>query len=180
MIRVEDLLGCGHGSRAVQNLGVSRDPGSLVTQTVSRINRQYMPCFHFRVRLITQCPFSPGKPAFRKSGNLRHKGQPGLARWGYACVINAEICTGSGPQRERHQEERQCLDSKNLRHPPEGMSSKDLAQARWWFVHLRHSSISTAVAPQRGRRLSESGKAPVGKVPSFPTHDCEQGPTTVP
>jgi hypothetical protein len=74
MIHVEDLPGCGHGSRAVQNLGVSRDPGSLVTQTVLRINRQYMPCFHFRVRLFTQCPFSPGKPAFRKTGISSRKG----------------------------------------------------------------------------------------------------------
>jgi hypothetical protein len=34
----------------MQNQGVSRDPGSLLTQTVLRINRQDMLCFHFRVR----------------------------------------------------------------------------------------------------------------------------------
>ena len=57
----------------MQNQGVSRDPGSLLTQTVLRINRQDMLCFHSVARKFTQYHSSPGKADFRKRGIPRGK-----------------------------------------------------------------------------------------------------------
>jgi len=120
----------------MENLSVGRHPDSLIAQMVLRIDRQYVPCFHFRVRQFTERPLP-------------------LAGRRQAGVIITEMRTGSRRRRERRAEKERQFAAKNLRHPPEGMPMKDLGQPHRWFVHLWDSSISTAVVQRRGRRLSE-------------------------
>lgn len=128
---------------------------------VLRIDRQYVPCCHFRVRQFTECPLPP---AGRKQAD----------------VLIAGMRAGSMPKHERREEEERQPVAKNSWHPPEGMPSRSFRQPRRRFVHPGRASPSTAGARQRGRRLSERGRAHVGQAPSRPARDLEQGPPTLP
>ena len=128
---------------------------------VLRIDRQYVPCCHFRVRQFTDCPLP-------------------LAGRNQAGVIIAGMRAGSMPKHERREEEERQPVAKNSSHPPEGMPSRSFRQPRRWFVHPGRASTSTAGARQRGRGLSGRGRAHVGQAPSRPARDLEQGPPTLP
>ncbi|MBN8463720.1 MAG: hypothetical protein J0M01_13055, partial [Dechloromonas sp.] len=69
----------------MENPGVSHDPVSLIAQMILRIDRQYVPCFHFLVRQFTERPLPV---AGRKQ----------------AGVSIARMRTGSRPKRERRGE----------------------------------------------------------------------------